>query len=59
MQRGERMEKEEGDGIRLYVNGDQGIARTTQFLPDALFETANGLACYICFIGPGTDFFAR
>ena len=39
MQRGERMEKEEGDGIRLYVNGDQGNAKTTQFLPAALFET--------------------
>ena len=55
MQRRERMEKWEGDGIRSYVNGDQGIARTTQCLPAALLETGNGLACYICFIGQGTE----
>ena len=54
MQRRERMEKWEGDGIRLYVNGDQGNARTTQCLPAALLGTGNGLACYIYFIGQCT-----
>ena len=28
----------------VHVNGDWGIARTTQFLPAALFETGNALA---------------